>query len=177
MKRSRGSKLCCWPEGVLWEGKGGCKSSFQQGCAHLLWIRADCVARRDGEVLWGGGVAPKPACPCLNLCPSPFYSQMFPWRNGSSSLSLQVFSYIVFLWLAQVGSIPQILWGFFWMFLIKCDCSGLSRQQSNFPLSLEEAEGCLLLWAALFVLSVQSLVMDAVYTLIVTCCWDGPLLD
>lgn len=37
---------------------------------------------------------------------------------------------------------------FFWMFLIKSDCSGLFRQQNNLLLSLEEAEGCLLLWAA-----------------------------
>lgn len=46
------------------------------------------------------------------------------------------------------------LWCYFFQTsLFKPDCSGLFRQQNNLRLSLAEAEGCLLLWVACFVLS------------------------
>lgn len=108
------------------------------------------MARRDGKVLGGGRTALKPVCPCLKFDSQPFLPpdvpvqewELFPFSAGVSMHSLLA---------ASSGTISASNFAFFFfflMFLIKSDCSGLSRQQNNLLLSLEEAEGCLLLWAA-----------------------------
>lgn len=123
-------------EGALRGKEGFCKP----------WVSwAGCTSGTAGLWEWWSGVQPvsmsyfdsQPLHPDVSVQ----QQELFPLSAGVSMRSLLT---------ASSGRIcPQVLWGYFWMFLlIKSDCNGLFRQQSHFLLSLEEAAGCLLLWTA-----------------------------